>query len=82
MNRILPNGAKILTIDFEGGFILAHNKGAVQPYVVWDYFDGDLASTTNGAYCRNLKEARKVFAARVEAFEFYSTHVSVVSVGG
>ena len=68
-HRILPNGATILAIDYSARIVLAEVKETIAgtEYATWAYNDEQgLASTSNGHYIYNLKQARADFTARVQ----------------
>ena len=64
MTNYLPNGAEIIAINYIKGIVLAHNKGAFQPYVTWAFFGDDLGSTWGGHYYSDLEAAQQDFAER------------------
>lgn len=64
MTTYLPNGAEILAINYYKGVVLAHNKGAVQPYVTWAFVGDDLASTWGGHYYSELEAAEGDYQER------------------
>ncbi len=79
MNKILPNGATIIAIDFSvrpaddislsTGVVLAYTNEVphIGPkYITWAFYGDDLASTSNGHYCADLAEARADFNDRVK----------------
>jgi len=55
----LPNGASIVDVDNLNGYVLAINKGAVQPFVVWDIMPNGEAY--NGRYNQFLSDALITF---------------------
>ena len=65
----LPNGATILEIEYDNnnlmGIVLARVSG-FQPYVTWEIYRGDLASTSCGHYFSNLVEAALDFQERTK----------------
>ena len=60
---LLPNGAILIAID-PAGYVLAKNEGAAQPYATWEFYRGDLNSTSNGHYFKSIAEAAIDFEKR------------------
>jgi hypothetical protein len=58
----LPNGAVVLLE--RSGVVLAHNEGAVQPYVTWKWDGTDPRSTFWGHYFHSLTSAASDFEIR------------------
>jgi len=76
----LPNGCKIIAIDHLAEVVLAgnidkpHIEGGVE-YVTWDFYRGDLRSTSNGHYFgADYKEATEDFAKRIITNSRYVQH--------
>ena len=67
----LPNGCKIIAIDHLAGVVLAgntysHHDGGIE-YVTWEFYRGDLRSTSSGHYYGNdYKGAARDFSVRTE----------------
>jgi len=65
----LPNGATILEIEYDNanlmGIVFARSSG-FQPWVTWEFYRGDLASTSCGHYFSNLVEAALDFQERTK----------------
>jgi hypothetical protein len=61
----LPNGAEVISIDYSSGTVLAQNIGAVQPYVTWKFYHGDLSTTSYGHYFSDLEPAKIDFVERI-----------------
>ena len=64
MTNTLPNGAQIIAINYQRGTVLAHNRGAVEPYVTWAFCGDDLASTYSGHYYSDLESAEQDYLER------------------
>ena len=58
----LPNGAKILKIVFDfvsnNGVVLAElDKANHDEFATWEFYNGDLSTTSNGHYFGSLSES-------------------------
>jgi hypothetical protein len=68
---ILPNGREVHVIKYgfhiDRGVVLAYQgEHDAMPWVTWEFYRGDLASTSDGHYFKTLEKAREDFVKRVD----------------
>lgn len=61
----LPNGARIVAIDFNACKVFAHCEGkTVEPYVIWSFPVDNLAGTYSGHYFSDFDEAKDFYSTK------------------